>query len=33
MHRKRVLTKFQINLVIPKAILMVMFQPKEGICI
>jgi len=29
----RVLTKFQVNLVIPKAIFMVIFQPKEGICI
>ena len=33
MHRKRVLTKFQVNLVIPKALFMVIFQPKEGICI
>ena len=33
MHRKRALTKFQVNLVIPKAIFMVIFQPKEGICI
>ena len=29
----RVLTKFQVNLVIPKALFMVIFQPKEGICI
>ena len=40
MHWKRVfrrkitvLTKFQANLVIPKALFMVIFQPKEGICI
>jgi len=33
MHRKRALTKFQVNLVIPKALFMVIFQPKEGICI
>ena len=31
--KKRVLTKFQVNIVIPKAIFMVIFQPKEGICI
>ena len=28
-----VLTKFQVNLVIPKALFIVIFQPKEGICI
>ena len=32
MHGRRVLTKFQVNLVIPKAIHMVIFQPKVGIC-
>jgi len=33
LHGKRVLTKFQVNLVILKALFMVIFQPKEGICI
>lgn len=32
LYRRRVLTKFQVNLVIPKALLMVIFQPKVGIC-
>ena len=33
LHWKMVFTMFQVNLVIPKAIFMVIFQPKEGICI
>ena len=30
LHGKRALTKFQVNLVIPKAIFMVISQPKGG---
>jgi len=33
MRKMRVLSKFEANLVIPKAVFMVIFQPEEGICI